>query len=203
MKRALFILTTLFGLFNLDAGELSISKRPDDCGFFYLGIAGGASCENLMDTTARTSTAYFGAASAGYQFQSGLRTELELQCSGTDLKLKKRFSQFFEEKPKGDLTRISLSANLLYEISPLLNNFPVLCDLYPYFGVGVGYAHRKETWKMWDFKMKENENKCMLQGIAGVAYYIDYFRIAIEYRRIDVCNDSIENAFILNVARLF
>ena len=160
MKRLLF--TALLSLpMILSAGQ-------------YAGVKAGTDYKHKTDiaTSGQNVGCQFGA-SYGYDFANGVRSEIEVAFRNGQKRTKytDKTLDIIESKQFDSSHSWSYMTNLIYDVSQLQ-----ICNLTPYFGVGVGYVqsveHRKIKFDHESNSEKRRDSGFAYQGIAGIKYPI-------------------------------
>jgi len=188
MKSKLVLLGTAAAL---SVAAASHSEARNNQGW-YVGIEGGANWVDDNDgfmgftttvpTTADTisfDTGWAVLATVGYAFDTNWRLELEGGYRNNDIDLLSTFFGFTTNS--GDLTQISLMANVLFDV-PLTDRLDLT------FGAGAGAVYSDFSPP---FGSDESDTSFAYQGIAGLSYALtDRLDLTLQYRYLHVNDPS-------------
>ena len=143
---------------------------------WYVGAGGGLNIEHdadidtpLFSQNAEYDNGWGALATAGYKFNSGIRTELEFSYRDNDIDSISVFTP-----SDGSVDSFSLMANVLYDVN-------TGSAFKPYIGVGAGasYTEFDKVLTVSGGRLDDSELKPAVQGIVGVSYginrHLDFF----------------------------
>lgn len=182
----------LLALFAFLLTSLSIYAQNSNEGF-YVGGLGGLNLEFFDSCHLKTKPGYSIGGFAGYKFCNNIRTEGEFSYRRNELR--KHFHGYREI--------YTFMGNACYD-------FDLHCDLTPYIGFGMGYAHERGRIRMkTDSSFRHSHHKfkgnnVAWQTIVGASYQIAYNTdLGVEYRTLFTQEKSYNHLVALSLKQYF
>lgn len=184
MKKILMLLLTVVGIASTPS---LVEANLFNGGSAYIGPIVGANWLQTNNSKHHHSDSDFGrrldfetgyavGGFVGYQFCGGFDVEAEFIYRHNELKSRRECDDFSSFRLKGSFQSMSYMLNGIYDIN--LSNCGCCLPIFPYVGVGIGYA--QQELKLCSCKFKNNG--FAWQVLAGIGYKINCnFDVALDY----------------------